>query len=589
MSIGCCKCKNAVCQQRMKFMDSLAYLLLKMATISKTDAFEPIQTAQWTLKGDIPKVSEPFEIIPADSFGLDVDPKIKSEKEAKKEQLSKLTTENKELMAENEDLKSKLKEKSDKEDALFNIMGNCRGEDTEVWEKENKALKQKLAELEEKNKEKDEEIEKLKKYDAQSNELFQTAYSDNDKLRKELEEKNKEINDQKLKYQILLGEIEKIRQEKDDEINAQKRENRDLGDENFLLEFENKVLKNRPKNEDDEKKNSKDKKSEKLPKKLTDPKTIKEVDDFRKRLKEAGDNLRKLELLQDELKNKPHLKKWVSDELEEAVKNAKESKKLEEKRKKEAEEAKKEMDDLMRSLKNTEDVEQLKNGIAALLNYAQKRLTTGADKFGLEDAESFVKKIGDVYGNDVRQIAQRLTATSFVNTVSSVQENIMEVWKKMTMILKPKALPKEVLEKATADEEEKRIKDEVARRVTIKTRAVVQEKDEEIAVLKKQLEQMERKLKQQASDAKIKQHMRGKTEINLSSKANGSPLYNLTEISDVRDEESCDNGRYSTPCETPGTNKLRNRYARNGDNYSRDDSRRRSFIHSKSFPVALFI
>lgn len=146
-------------------MHFLVYLLRKMATISETDAFKPIQTAQWTLKGDIPKVSKPFEIIPADFFGLDVNPEVKSKKEAQKKQLSK-------LMAENEDLKLRLKEELDRRGALYDIMENTKDdtkplekennelkEKSKAFEKENNDLKKKVAELEKVQKEKDKEIE----------------------------------------------------------------------------------------------------------------------------------------------------------------------------------------------------------------------------------------------------------------------------------------------------------------------------------------------------------------------------------------------------------------------------------------------
>jgi len=557
------KCKNAVCQQRIKFMNSLAHLLQKMKNMAP---FKAIQAERWMIKGS--KTSKPFKVTSVNSFKLDVDPKVKSETETQKEQLSRLT-------AENEELKSRLQEALVMQEELVSIIEKTK-DGEEPLEKENNDLKEKLEELEKQNKEKDEKLKKLEEEDEKPSELFYTAYSDNDKLRKELEEKNNEINVQKQQYRTLREEMEKIRQEKDNEINAQKRENRDLGDENFLLEFENKVLKDRPKNEGDEKKNSKDKKFKKLPKKPTDPGIAKEVNVFLENLKKAGDNLKKLELLRKELETKPRLKEWVSDELKEAIKDAKEHEEREEKYKKEEEEAKKETNELKQKLKDAKNVKQLKQVIMAFLDNAERRLNIAAKEF--EDMESFVKGIEDAYGSDseqARTIAQKNASGSFVHTVSALQKNVIEAWKKITVILKPKALPGKVLEEVTADEEEKKINREAERR----KRAVVQEKDAEIAALKKKLEEMERKLKKQVLDAKTRRHIKGKTETNLLHETNVSPLYKFNDTSDVRDKKKRDDDRRSTQYETPGTSKLRNRCA---NNYSRDDSRRSSASHSQT-------
>jgi hypothetical protein len=144
-------------------------------------------------------------------------------------------------------------------------------------EEENERLrqenKQKLEELEKKNKDLEERLEaKEMEFDFYTKEFLGT-------VGKQLEDKNEVLKKN-------IEEKDAIIAQKDKEINAQKRENLDLGDENFLPEFENKALKERPKNEGDGKKNSKDKKSEKLPKKPINLKTANEVDDFRKRLKE---------------------------------------------------------------------------------------------------------------------------------------------------------------------------------------------------------------------------------------------------------------------------------------------------------------
>ena len=472
------KCKNAVCQQRIKFMDSLAYLLRKMARIPEADAFKPIQADRWTLEGGASKVSKPFEIIPADSFGLGVNPEVKSKKEAQKKQLSK-------LMAENEDLKSQLKEESDKNNALFDIMNNAKREDTEELEKKNKDLKQKAAELEKKNKEKDEKIEELKKYDKQSTEPFQTAYSDNDKLRKELEEKNKEITE----YRMLLGEkqkeLEKVREEKDKEIDAQKRENRGLEEDKFLLEMENKTLKDRPGNKDDKQKNDEKKegdgkKPEKQPK---NPKIIKEIDDFRKRLEEA----------------------------EEEIKN------------------------ITKELKNAKNLKSVKQLIMKLLDSAERRLKTAAEEF--KNDESFVKRLEKSYGDDSKEkmkMTQKQVAGKFVNTVSLLNERITEGWKKMVDLLKPDELPEKVLNKSMEDKIQKRIDAEVKMKIG-------REKEEYKAKIKELELKLEQERKKQKlltldKDITMKTHMRKmKTMGDLS-------IYNPTEKSSVRNEKKHENG-----------------------------------------------
>ena len=411
------KCDNSVCLQRRRFMDSLALLLQSRLRIRGADAFKAIRSQQWMIKGGVSKTSKPFEVIPANSFGLDVDPKIKSEKEAKKEQLSKLTT-------ENEDLKSRLKEESDMQEALYNIMEKTN-DDTEPLEKENNDLKAKVAELERKNKDLKDRLEaKEEELDFYAKEFLETV--------------GKEIEDKNAAFEKNLEEKEAIIAQKDADLEKQRNELWQRTNENTLLKLQNLINEPTDNKENAEKKEDEEKKF----KKPTDPDVAKEVDDFRERLKKAGDNLKKLESLQKELEEKPRLKKWVSDELEKAI----ERKEREEKYKKEEEEAKKEMNALMLQLKGTEDVEQLKKGIATLLDYAQKRLSLVADKFGLEVAGSFVKgsfvkDIGGVYGNNVERIAQRNVAGSFVHTVSLVQKNIMEVWKRMTVILRPKALP----------------------------------------------------------------------------------------------------------------------------------------------------
>ena len=249
----------------------------------------------------------------------------------------------------------------------------------------------------------------------------------------------------------------------------------------------------------------------------------------------------------------------------------------EEKDKEEEEEAERKMNELMRQLESTEDVEQLKKGIAKLLDYAQKRLVRTASKFGLKNTENSGEQAGGIY-NGFNQSAQKNTAGSFVHTVSSVQENIMAVWKRMTLVLKPEALSKKILEEATADAEESKINSEAEKR----KKAVVEEKDAEIAELKKKLKEMETSLRQQEVDVSImRRHMKRRTETNLLYEMNVPSLCNFNDPSNIRNKERRDDGRCSTPYETPGANELRSGYAHD-NNYSRDNSQRRAVSYPKT-------
>ena len=564
------KCDNPVCLQRQRFMDSLAFLLQSRLGNRGADAFKAIQAGQLMIKGGVSKTSKPFEVIPMNSFGLDVDLKIKSEKEAQKEQLSKLTT-------ENEALKSRLKEELDR----YNITkktnddteplkkeNNDLKEKSKAFEKENNNLKAKVVELQKENKDLE---ERLKAKENEVNFWFKdvlgTVGKENTALRKDIEQK------------------EAIIAQQNADLKKQNNENTLLKLQNLIYEPDNLINESEGEPTDNKKNAEKKEDEEKKFKKPTDQKTAKEVDDFRKRLENAGDNLEKLKSLQKELEKKQHLKQWVSDGLKKAIKDAKER---EEKYKKEEEEAEREMNNFMRRLEDIEDVDELKKGIAKLLDYAQDRLSHVPVKFGLEAAGSFVKgsfvgDIGRVCGDNAEQIAQKNVAKSLVNTVSSVQENIMKVWKRMTVILKPKALPMEDLKKATADEEQEKINREAERR----KQKAVDERDKEIKNLKDQLKETERKYKVEVFELKnrlhaSKSHMRGRTEVDLSSKKNGSSFYNLTEISELDEKKGGDNGRYSTPSEAQGKdkNKLRNGFVQKRDSYSRDSSR--SLMRSKT-------
>ena len=450
------ECKNNVCQRREKFMNSLAHLLQKMTRNPKADAFNPISTAQWTLKGGISKVSKPFEVTYANSFKIDIDSKVEREKEAQQKRLADLMGKNNELIRKNEELESKLREKLD----------NAERKKQDVLGKENEDLRQKLEELKGENKKLEERLKlKEEEVDYLYGEFVATAC-------KELEDKKKVL--------------EKDIKEKD-EIIAQKNE-------------ENRQLK------------------------------------LRKLIREPGEE---------------------GDD------------------KKEEEEAERKMNDLMRQLESTEDVKLLKQGIALLLDYAQKRLSSTASKFGLKDTENSGEQAEGIY-NDFKSILQKNTADSFVHTVSSVQENIMAVWKRMILVLKPKALSEKHLEKAMADAEEEKINSEAEKR----KQAVVEEKDKEIAALKKKLEEMrighnmkvlelENKLRR-AGVAVVKRHVRNiKTDADLS-------IYKHTDVSGMWKEKSRNENLFETPVARD-----RSRDMIRNASYSRSDQR--SYSQSRTF------
>lgn len=233
---------------------------------------------------------------------------------------------------------------------------------------------------------------------------------------------------------------------------------------------------------------------------------------------------------------------------------------------------------LMLQLKNEKDVKLLRQGIEVLLDYAQKRLPCTASKFGLEDTENSGEQTGGVY-NDYKRIAQKNAADSFVHTVSRVQENIMAVWKRMTLLLKPKALSKKKLEQAMADADKRKINSEAEK----KKQAVEQEKDAEIAGLKKELEKMkighnmkvldlENKLRR-AGVAGRGKHMRNtKTEADLS-------IYKRTDVSGMGKEKSHNENRFETPV---ARNRSRDmfRNASYSRSYQRSDSQSQTFLET---------
>ena len=260
---GYYKCKNAVCQQRIKFMTSLTYLLRKMARITEADAFKPIQADRWTLKGDASKVSKPFEIIPADSFGLDVNPDVKSKKEAQKEQLSKLT-------AENEELKLRLKEESDTREALYNIMEKTK-DDTEPFEKENNDLKEKSKAFEKENNDLKAKVAELEKKNKDLEESLALKEEELDFLIKDyFSTFGKEWEDKNATLKKNIEEKDAIIVQKDADLEKRKADLLKKDEEITRLKLQNPI--NEPEEEqtdgkkNDEKKKGDGKKSEKQPK-----------------------------------------------------------------------------------------------------------------------------------------------------------------------------------------------------------------------------------------------------------------------------------------------------------------------------------